>query len=377
MNHPIIQMIFRLLLVLLLTVIGLFLLYHFLRLTYPFLIAALFAFLIHPITRLLEKYVRFPRPVAVLTGILFLFGIVGGLITVLVRLLVDGIVYLSNYIPSQIEQISSNIQNYFNEYILPLWDQGIGFLDGLEASQRQAMQEGIQMVGNNLAAVLGNLGQGIANGITSFIGALPITFTVIIFTILAIYFISKDSKRYVAIYKDKVPMIFRNKTVDVFLDLKTKIFGFLKSQFILMILTAIVSLIGLFILQVDQALTIAAILGLLDLIPYVGPGLVLIPWSIYSFFTEDIFMGIGLLILYGCTVTVRQIAEPKVLSSSMKLNPLAVLVSLFAGLQLFGVVGLVIGPIILVLMISLHDAKVFEGLWRFIRGETAGDGNGT
>ncbi|MBY7142103.1 sporulation integral membrane protein YtvI [Virgibacillus sp. NKC19-3] len=370
MKHPIIQMIFRLLLILLLTVIGLFLFYHFLRLTYPFLIAAMFAFLIHPMIRLLEKHARFPRPIAVLTSILLLIGIVGGLVTILVKKTIDGILYLSDYIPSQIEQISTNIQNYFNLYVLPLWDQGIGLLDNIEPSQRQALQEGIQLIGSNIAGSLANLGEGIANGISTFVGALPITFTVIIFVLLAVYFISKDSKTYAAMYKNKLPWRFRETIMYVYLDLKIKVFGFLKSQIILMVLTAIVSLIGLFILRVDQVFTIAVILGIIDLIPYFGPGLILIPWSIYSFFTEDIFLGFGLLILYASTVTVRQIAEPKVLSSSMKLNPLAILVSLFAGLQLFGVIGLVIGPIILVLFITLYDANVFNGLWRFIKGDS-------
>nr|WP_245301456.1 sporulation integral membrane protein YtvI [Virgibacillus natechei] len=365
-------MIFRILLILLLTVIGLFLLFHFLRLTYPFLIAAMFAFLINPIIRLLEKHAHFPRPIAVLTSILLLIGIVGGFVTILVKKTIDGIHYLSDYIPSQIEQISSNVQSYFNQYIFPLWDQGIGLLDNIEPSQRQALQEGIQIIGSNVAATLGNFGQGIANGISAFVGALPITFTVIIFSMLAVYFISKDSKGYAAMYKDKLPLTFRKKTMHVLLDLKVKVFGFLKSQIILMTLTAIISLIGLLILQVDQAITIAVILGIIDLIPYFGPGLILIPWSIYSFFTGDIFLGFGLLILYASTVTARQIAEPKVLSSSLKLNPLAILVSLFAGLQLFGLIGLVIGPIILVLFISLYDANVFNGLWRFIKGDSVG-----
>src|SRR5699024_7829530 len=152
MNHPTIQIILRTLLVLLLTVIGLFLLYHFLRLTYPFLIAALLSFLIRPIIGFLETRARFPRPIAVLASILFLIGIVGGVITIVVKLTVDGVVYLSEYIPSQIESISNNLQSYFNEYIWPLWDQGIGLLDLLEPSQRQAMQEGIQLIGSNVAS---------------------------------------------------------------------------------------------------------------------------------------------------------------------------------------------------------------------------------
>ena len=366
MKHPAIQIIFRILFLAFISAIGLFLLYHFLRLTYPFLIAALLAFLINPIVNTVERYLRFPRPLAVLTGILFLIGIIGSIVTILIKKTIDGFLYLSDYIPNQIEVVSINIQLYFNEVILPLWDQGIGFIDTLDSSQRRALQEGIQIVGSNVAALLGRIGQSIANALSTFIGALPITFTVIIFSILAIYFISKDSKKYATLYKNKLPHIFRKKTWNVLRDLKRKTFGFLKSQIILMILTALVSFIGLLILRVEQSLTIAVILGFIDLLPYFGPGLILIPWSIYSFFTGDLFMGIGLLILYGSTVTVRQIAEPKVLSSSMKLNPLAILVSLFAGLQLFGLIGLIIGPISLVLIISLYEAKVFDGLWEFI-----------
>lgn len=367
MNHPRIQMIFRAFIVLVITVIGLFFFYHLLRLTYPFLIATVFVLLIKPLIHLLEKYVRLPRPMSVLISILFLFVAVGGIVTYIIFKIIDGVFYLSEQVPAQILQISEATQAYFNDYILPLWDQGIGLLNNLEPSLQTLLQEGIQQIGGNLASLLGTFGQAIASGISSFIGALPITFTVIVFTILAIYFISKDWNKYAAIYRNYMPLMVRKQTVDVLHRLRIKFFGFLKSQIILMFLTAIVSLIGLFILQADRALTIAVILGVIDLIPYIGPGGILIPWSIYNFATGDIFMGVGLLILYAATVTVRQFAEPKVLSSSMKLNPLAILVSLFAGLKLFGIFGLVLGPILLVLIISLYETGAFNGLWRFIK----------
>lgn len=370
MNHPAVQIIFRILFLVLVTVLGLFLLYHFLRLTYPFIIAALLALLINPLVNLIVKYLRFPRSLAVLTSLLFLFGVIGSLVTILVKKTIDGVVYLSEFIPNQIEKISINVQEYFNNYVLPLWDRGIGFLDTLNPQQQQLYQEGIQVVGSNLASMLKGIGQGFTNGLAAFISALPITFTVIVFVILAIYFISKDMNKYTSMYKAKLPTIFQQKTWDVLKDLQKKIFGFIRSQIILMMLTFFVSLIGLLILRADYALTLALIMGILDLIPYFGPGFIIIPWSIYSFFTGDMFMGVGLLILYASTVIVRQFAEPKVLSSSMKLNPLAVLVSLFAGLQLFGVIGLVIGPITLVIIVSLYDAKVFEGMWGFIKGDS-------
>lgn len=370
MNHPAVQIIFRILFLVLVFVLGLFVLYHFLRLTYPFIIAALLALLINPLINLIVKYLRFPRALAVLTSLLFLFGVIGTLVTVLVRKTIDGVIYLSDFIPNQIEKVSISVQDYFNNFVIPLWDRGVGFFDTLPTQQQQLYQEGIQVVGSNLASMLKGIGQGLTNGLTSFISALPITFTVIVFVILAIYFISKDMNKYMDMYKEKLPTIFQEKTWDVLKDLQKKIFGFIRSQIILMMLTFIISLIGLLILRADYALTLALIMGILDLIPYFGPGFIIIPWSLYSFFTGDMFMGVGLLILYASTVLVRQFAEPKVLSSSMKLNPLAVLVSLFAGLQLFGVFGLAIGPIMLVIIISLYDAKVFEGLWGFIKGDT-------
>ncbi|WP_249872460.1 sporulation integral membrane protein YtvI [Oceanobacillus saliphilus] len=370
MNQPTIQLFFRIVIVLFLTAIGVFIIFQLLRITYPFLIAALFALLINPMVHLLEKYVRFPRPLAVLASLLLLFGIVGGAVTYIVIKMIQGIRYLSEHVPAQIETISAGIQQYVNDFVLPLWNQGIGLMDNLESSQQQALQEGIQLLGTNIASLLGNIGQGIANGLSSFISALPITFSVIIFTILAIYFISKDWEKYTALYHKKLPSFIQTHTMDVIRDLKVKIFGFLKSQIILMGLTAAISLIGLLILRVDYALTIAFILGMLELIPYVGPGLALIPWAIYCIFTGDVFLGVGLFILYACTVTVRQFAEPKILSTTLKLNPLAILISLFVGLQWFGIIGLAIGPILLVLLISLYEARVFDGVWRYIKGHS-------
>lgn len=370
MIHPNVKIVLRILFVLFVGALGLFVLFHLFRLTYPFIIAALLAFLINPLVNLFEQKLRFPRPLAVLTSLLLFFGFIGTVVTYLVKKIVDGVVYLSDIIPRQVEKVSILAQNYFNDVILPLWDQGIDFFDGLNSSQQEIMQEGIQIIGSNLASALKGISTGITNGLTTFISALPITLTVIVFVILAIYFISKDMTKYQEVYRAKLPVIFRKKTWDVLMDLKKKIFGFIRSQIILMLITFTVALIGLFILQTEHKLTLAVIMGGLDLIPYFGPGLILVPWSIYSFIIGDVFMGVGLLILYASTIIVRQFSEPKVLSTSMKLNPLAILVSFFAGLQLFGVIGLVIGPITLVIIISLYDAKVFEGIWKFVKGDT-------
>ncbi|GAE25405.1 hypothetical protein JCM9140_1398 [Halalkalibacter wakoensis JCM 9140] len=368
-DKKILQVIVRLFIVAVLLVVGWFAFYYVVWLTFPFIIAAFIAFFINPIVNFLEKIARFPRTLAVLSGMLFLFGLVGGVLTLIIIKLVDGFRYLSRLVPTQIETISIHIQAYVNEHIFPLWVKGVGLIDGLEVAQRDAVENSIQQLGGQLASILGNAGQTIANGLSQFIGALPITLTVFVFVLLSLYFISKDWNRLQAMAKHKIPNQTFDRIGQVYLDLKSKLMGFLTAQFILISMTALVNLIGLLILQVEHPLTIALILGVVDLLPYLGTGIILIPWGVYSILTGDLFLGIGLLILYGLTITLRQLAEPKVLSSSLGLNPLATLVSLFVGLQLFGFIGLFLGPVILVLFLSFYEAKIFEGIWRFIKGD--------
>lgn len=73
-------------------------------------------------------------------------------------------------------------------------------------------------------------------------------------------------------------------------------------------------------------------------------------------------------ILYGVVLIFRQIIEPKVVAENVGLDPLLTLVALFVGLQIFGFLGLIIGPVSLVLINALVKAKVFTDIWRYIKG---------
>ena len=128
-------------------------------------------------------------------------------------------------------------------------------------------------------------------------------------------------------------------------------------------------LIGLLILNIPYAITIALLIGLVDLPPYLGVGAVLVPWFLYLFFTGNTKLGLGLLIIYGVIVVVRQLLEPNLLSSNVGLDPLLTLIALFVGLKLFGFLGIIIGPVTVVVILALHRAQVFRDIWMFIKGE--------
>ncbi|MNI14468.1 hypothetical protein D3C73_677310 [compost metagenome] len=92
----------------------------------------------------------------------------------------------------------------------------------------------------------------------------------------------------------------------------------------------------------------------------------MVPWLLYAFLTGNVPLGIGLSILYGIIMISRQIIEPKVLSSSVGLEPFPTLISTFVGLKLFGFLGLIIGPVSLVIASAFIRAGVLRNLRNYI-----------
>ena len=108
-------------------------------------------------------------------------------------------------------------------------------------------------------------------------------------------------------------------------------------------------------MRVSYSFLLALVISFVDILPVLGVGSVLVPWAVFSFVSGRWNFGIGLLIIYGCVTVVRQIAEPKIVGGSIGLHPLATLVSMYAGLKLLGVTGLLIGPVTAIIVKSLFD----------------------
>src|SRR5690606_7893419 len=88
--------------------------------------------------------------------------------------------------------------------------------------------------------------------------------------------------------------------------------------------------------------------GIVDLIPYLGTGFILWPWTIIAFLFGSTELGIGLIILYVVVVIQRNIVEPKILSANIGLDPLSTLIAIYLGFQFFGALGLILGPVLLI-----------------------------
>ena len=128
-----------------------------------------------------------------------------------------------------------------------------------------------------------------------------------------------------------------------------------------MAITYLTIFAGLTLLGVEHAALIALFVALLDLLPVIGVGTVIIPWSIIEIATDNKFVGIGLLVLFVVHTVIRQLAEPKIVGKSLDLHPIVTLILLYVGYALFGIAGLILLPVLAVsLTVALRGDKATE-----------------
>ncbi len=369
MNKQNLFILLRILVVILATIGGIMLLFFLGKLMIPFIIGFFLALIINPLVEWLQHRTRMPRGFAVLTALILIIGIISSAITLLVTEIIQGFAYLSRVIPVHYKQFSQYIQDFYNETITPIASSLLSIFKGLEQDHQSSLLESMQFFGEKLTNTLSAIIQGLGNGLYVVISKLPNFATIFIISILATFFISKDWERLILQMRGKIPAKVRMRINQIYEGLQRALLGFLKAELKLTFITACIVLVGLLILRVEHALSIALIVWIVDFLPYIGAILVFLPWALYSFFTGDIFLGTGLSILYGLIVLQRQLIKPKILSSNIGISPLATLFTMYVGFKLIGVFGIILGPLTFIFVKILNETGILGDIWAFIIGK--------
>lgn len=356
----------RFLFVIIIAILSVFALIYLSRLTAPFIIGFFIALLINPLVDFLQNRTKMSRGFAVFTSIIVILGVISSAITLLVNEIISGFAYLSKIVPERFNQFTIFIEDFYSTKIIPIYNNLLIMFEDLDQDQRSTILDSVQILGTNLTNAFSTLTQSTANGLYTIILKLPNMATLLIISLLATFFISKDWYRLVRRLHQIVPEKVHDKIDQIHLSLQRALLGFLKAELKLTFMTACLVLIGLLILRVEHALTIALIIWMVDFFPYIGAIIIFLPWIIFSFTTGDITLGIGLSILYGLIVAQRQLIKPKILSSSIGISPLATIFAMFVGFKLIGVIGIVLGPLTYIFIKTLHETGIFKTIWKFI-----------
>lgn len=131
--------------------------------------------------------------------------------------------------------------------------------------------------------------------------------------------------------------------------------AWLKTQAVIMTFTSVLCSLGLFLIRNPYSLLLGIGIGLLDALPFFGTGSVLIPWGLILLFKRQWVRASVLLGLYGVCYLVREFLEARIMGSKMGLSPLETLITMYVGVELFGISGFILGPMGLLLIRDLLD----------------------
>ncbi len=202
------------------------------------------------------------------------------------------------------------------------------------------------IVRNGAQSALTTLGEKVPAFLMAFVGQLPSVLIFITALLLSCYYFSADPKTPGERLGALLPASFQTSFYLWRTKLKKALTGYVKAYLLLGLITFGEMFLGLSILKVPYAFLLAWVIALVDFLPLLGAGTVLIPWAVVSLVLGNGGTATGLLIIFGIHTLLRQVLEPRLLSRELGLSPLVSLVAIYAGWRLFGVGGMIVAPLV-------------------------------
>ena len=326
----------------------------------PFVVAYIISKLLNPVIIKLTKKFNLNRKISSIIVLTAFFLITGLVVIFGVSKILEESNFFLSMINTYIEKINDFISKIENENKL----FGNYFISD---SMKNIIIRNINEYFNNLGDSLKNI---VTNLITT-LKSIPIYFINIIITVLAIYFILSD--RFSIL--DKLEFQFTRKFISKIrskLDnILNTLFDYLKAEIILVFISFIIVLIGLYIfkllgMNIKYPFLMAILIGLIDALPILGAGTIMVPWSIILFIEKDTSLGFLILGLFILILCVKQILEPKIVSNKIGVHPIFTLISMYTGFKVKGIIGIILGPIMLIVLKEIFENLLDQGLVNYL-----------
>lgn len=310
----------------------------------PFIIGFAIAFVLHPLIHRLSRHGH-ERCWSTIVILVF-YAILGLLFT---WLMIQGFFYVRGWMETLPAFYAQHIEPYLHTSLTSVqsvWKH-------VDDNTAQMFASIIQSLQNSLSSFISNLSHHILTILTDIMTSIPSILLGFFFAILSSFFINADYHHITAFIVHHLPAYAADKLLQTQHFLKTTMKQMLQAYAKLMLLTFIELCIGLSLLGVDHVIWIALGIALFDIIPVLGTGGIMIPWAIITWLNQQNKLAIGLMIVYLIITIIRNIIEPKIVGHQIGLHPLIMLVCMYAGARLLGVLGMFILPVLLLIMKNL------------------------
>ncbi|WP_083520930.1 sporulation integral membrane protein YtvI [Alicyclobacillus kakegawensis] len=313
---------------------------------FPFVIGGVLAMVLLPLVRWCER-IGMGRTIAVLTvmaGIVVLFLVI--------------FTYLAIAIAREATTLTAQLPTYLAEaqkWARQRLEAGMDVYGQLPPQVSSGLQDAVNHVLKSVEGWFNNLASFILNSLTM----LPEWTFLVVIALIATFFMLVRRERMYQRFLGVLPPGWSSKVQVVVNDVVRAFLGTIRVQVILMILSAVLGVLGMWLLNIPYALILGLLFGISGMIPILGSAIMTVPWAAGALLLGDVPLAIKVLLIQVVISSIRHLIEPKILADSVGLDTLSTLFALYVGMKLLGVLGLFVGPIALIGVKSLLRIRLF------------------
>ena len=344
---------------LILSILGIYLLFRLAIFYIPFLIAFIISLIMEPAIKQLMNKMKLTRRTSSIIVFIIVFGIIAGI------LIIGTITIISE---------ATGLLQTLNSYFDTAYSQIQNFINNLEFDSIKIPNEIMSIIQNSVGEILNYLANWAKNLLTSIVNfatSIPTIAIYFVVTILALYFICIDKIYILDQVEHHFPKKWSKKMLIHIREIVSIIGAYIKAQAILIFISFIISVAGLYIfkfvgLNIEFPLLIALGIGFIDALPILGSGTIMIPWGVGVALNGDIKLAISIIGLWILMSVVRQFIEPKIVSNQIGIHPIFTLIAMYTGFKILGIIGLIIGPIVLIILNNIFSNLIDKGILKTI-----------
>ena len=321
----------------------------------PFLAALALAATMEPLVQRVRRRLRVRRSFAAAAVTTLLLLTIGGAAALLLIRLGLELQAWSLRLPETVQRLPE-AWNALLDRVDSWYTACPAFLrSALDGMARQIMEEGPSLAGTVSAWLMETA--------SALVSALPGVGLFLVTTVMAVYFTSLSYPAILAFLKRQLPESWQSRCRSAAQCCRSTILKWLRAELLLILLTFLLLLGGFTWMGLDFALLAAVFTALVDALPVLGVGAVLIPWALLSLLLGAGDRALALLALYAVTTLTHSLVEPRLLAGQADLPPISALLAMYVGFRFLGVGGMILFPVLLLLLKQLQDAGVIR-LWR-------------
>lgn len=296
----------------------------------PMLISGILYYLLNPIVNWVERKLHMPRTVGIM-----------GLFIIVLALIVWGLVMLVPEIQTQFFALIDNIPHYWKTISTSLQDL-------FRNTQITQIQDELNKISSNVYSELGKIGKNLfSQGLSGLSGMVSVITTICVSVVTVpfiVFYLLRDGTQLAPFILKYLPPKFRKPTYNVLHDINVQVASYIRGQILIAVAVGCVYMIGFSIIGLDYAVVFGVVAGFLNIIPYLGSWLTMVPVVIIAFVTAGPIMVVKVIIVHLIEQLIEsRVLQPVVIGSQLSIHPLTIIFVILTAGKLFGILGVVLG----------------------------------